>query len=129
MRHLLAAMFCSLLACSPSPRAPSNVSAAELVDHFKLTPRSTEYVNRPIKVRVPRASYKCDGRTVSYFTGLPDTPAVIVFHCDAEQPPANCDLLISGVCLGITQDGVRKADKIHFTVRLSECSVQPLGSE
>lgn len=126
MRHLLVLVVCMLAACRPPADTPNKLSAGDLVQHYRDSPRSSAYVNRPVVVSVPRSSYKCEGRKIYYYTGLPDTAPVIVFDCDEEQPERGGELLVHGVCLGITHDGIRKADRIHFTVRLSGCHVDPL---
>lgn len=125
MRYLVCGLVCFALSCGPQPEQQTHevyrVGAWDLVAHVRDYGDSA-YRGQRVQVRVPAHSYSTDKNTVLYYTGLPRTSPVIVFHCIG-QPPEGDDspLIVSGTFAGATQDGVRKAERVAFVIRVLDC--------
>lgn len=117
-----------LLSCSPPdqhPRELSRVSASGLVNYYRDNPRGTAYTGAAIQVRLDPGAYRAADREVYCHTGVPHTPPVIVFRC---LDPVNADpkkhwIILTGTCTGPVRDGIRKGDRINFTIYVEHCHV------
>ena len=119
-----------LLSCGPAEQPPadaSQISASALVAYYRDNPRGTVYTDHRVQVRLDPRTYSVDGTTVQFFTGLPNTPPVVIFRCTdriiSEARPEHHHLILSGICRGPTRDGIRKADRIAFTIFIDDCRV------
>lgn len=125
-RFLLLAI--AIPSCGPAEQPSRDVyqvSAPALVAYYRDNPRGTAYHGHRIQVRLEPTTYAVDGREVHYYTGLPRTPPVIVFRC-VDQPQASPErhwVIVTGLCAGPTWDGVRKSDRVDFTIYVDDCQV------
>lgn len=132
IRNLLVVVLLSL-SCGPADqtvREMSQVSPAGLVAYYRDNPRGTAFTNRRIQCRLDPGGYAVDGRDVLYYTGLPHTPPVCVFRCvsDVNAKPQEHWLVLTGLCTGPVRDGVRKGDRITFTIYVEDCVVTRVES-
>lgn len=117
-----------LLSCgpaTPTANTVSQVSAAALVAYHRDNPRGNAYTGHRIQVRLEPRTFAVEGDSVHYFTGLPGSPPVVVFRCidRLDADPERHWLIITGICRGPVRDGIRKADRIAFTIHVDECHV------
>lgn len=126
LRILVPGMVCFALSCGPHPQQSGDVyrvGAWDLVSHVR-DHGDAAYRGQRVQVRVPARAYQADGCSILYYTGLPRTTPVIVFACHDPQPTeTDAMLIVSGTVAGATEDGVRKADRVTFTIHVLDCYV------
>lgn len=126
IRILFTALACFAMSCGQRDQPADQVyrvGAWDLVAHIRDY-GETAYRGQRVQVRVPARSYTPEGASILYYTGLPHARPVIVFHCVDVQPPG-CEavLIVSGTVATVERDGHRKADRVTFTVHVSDCFV------
>lgn len=120
------------VACGPQPPKPPAppipVQPAALVKIYRDFPLSTAdaaYRGYRIICRLDPGTYTVAPDHVGFLSSnLPDPP-VILFRC---QPPpdARSRLEITGVCRGLTRDGVRRGAGIDWFLVVDGCEVVSL---
>lgn len=113
---------------APTGKPARQVGWTALVDEYRADPAAADrnYRNNAIQVYLPAKSYRVEPGRISAYFGLPGTPGALVFDC---TPPEtnSAPLLVSGLCRGRTNDGVERANKTLFYVRVEYCTVTVLG--
>lgn len=131
---LISGIAMCLLGCGPDSERPAaerplQVGWSSLVNSYRDQPDEADRVfrGRLVQVYLPPTSYRVRDNSIESYLVIPERPGAIVFVCP--PPPSYPDaypILVTGRCVGRVCDGVERANKIDWHVRVEKCSVREL---
>jgi hypothetical protein len=134
IRPLCVAVLCLVLGCGPTTqthRPAKQVGWVSLVHEYRDNPKNAdaEYLDQTIQIYLPALAYRVEPTHISAYHGLDNTPGALLFECEEPLPSNNkAALLVTGRCLGCTRDGIERANKVVFFIRIADTHITVLAS-
>lgn len=120
-----------VLGCNPAAppqQSPRQVGWSALVSEFRDNPTAdADYRDRRISVFLPSGAYQSVPHGIEAYHAVPGVGGVLVFECDPPPGDNSWPLLVTGTCRGRIIDGIERANRINWWIRVDSCLVAVLS--